>query len=98
MILFWFTAVAYQDMDEIFEFLHSKSRSGALRVLDDIETKCQLLSDFPALGAAWQAYGPNVHFFPAGKFVLFYRPLPKETEILRVLHSARDFPPTLDRP
>jgi len=28
--------------------------------------------------------------FPVGRYVIFYRPIPKGIEIVRVLHGARD--------
>ena len=69
----------------------------ALRFLDSIEQASDLLGEFPKSGAPWDFVGRgirrwNIAGFPYG---LFYREEGDRVLILRILHVARDIPPTL---
>jgi toxin ParE1/3/4 len=43
------------------------------------------------MGRSRPELAPNLRSFPVGQYVIFYLPLAKGVEIVRVLHGARDF-------
>lgn len=60
-------------------------------LLDQIGHACALLADNPALGRARPELLPGLRSFVAlGTYVLFYRPVGPDLELVRVLHAARD--------
>jgi toxin ParE1/3/4 len=42
------------------------------------------------MGRRRDELAPGLQSFPLGRYVIFYRALPAATEIVRVLHGARD--------
>jgi toxin ParE1/3/4 len=42
------------------------------------------------MGRSRLELAPDLRSFPVGQYVIFYLPLPKGVEIVRVLHGARD--------
>lgn len=64
----------------------------ALRFLDKIDAKLNFLAKHPLAGEARADLAVNVRSFPAGNYVIFYRPSDGGIEVLRILHSARDIP------
>ncbi len=87
------TTQAHLDLVEIAVYLYRYDPAAADRVLDAIEEKCQYLSDFPQIGRKREELAPALRSFPAGNYVIFYRPNPNGIEVIRVLHGARDLPP-----
>jgi len=70
----------------------SQSRFIALRFLDKIDDRVNLLAENPHAGEARPDLGANVRGFPVGNYIIFYRPLDDGIEVLRILHGARDIP------
>ena len=88
-----FTARAYQDLDDILDFIAKNNPSAALRVVDSLERKCQLLAQFPQMGHARDDLLPGLRSFSTvAHYVIFYQLIADGIKILRVLHGARDFP------
>jgi toxin ParE1/3/4 len=44
----------------------------------------------PDMGRSRPELAPEVRSFPVGQYVIFYVPLAKAVDIVRVLHGARD--------
>lgn len=42
------------------------------------------------MGRSRPELGPEIRSFPVGRYVIFYLPLPKGIEVVRVLHGSRD--------
>jgi len=66
--------------------------AAADRWFDLIEQKCQLLATMPGMGRDRKDLHPNLRSFPAGDYLIFYRPEKQGIVIIRVLHGARDIP------
>jgi len=91
-------AAARADLAEEAAFLAGSSPATALRFLDAAEQACGLLAGSPRLGRKVRArsrFLRGVRSRPVpgfGRVLLFYRPVRKGIEVVRVLHGARDLP------
>jgi toxin ParE1/3/4 len=70
----------------------SQSRAIAYRFLDKIDQKIKFLARHCLAGEARPDLAANVRVFSVGNYVIFYRPADDGSEVLRVLHGARDIP------
>lgn len=86
------TPEAARDLDEITNFIIGDNRRAALRLIDDIEKKCQAIAEMPGIGRPREELAPNLRSSHVGKYVIFYRPSEEGVEIIRVIHGARDIP------
>jgi toxin ParE1/3/4 len=89
------TTQAHLDLVEIAVYLYQHNPSAADRILHSIESKCRQLSDFPEIGRKREELASGLRSFPAGNYIIFYRPRPNGIEVIRVLHGARDLPSLL---
>ncbi len=62
----------------------------AERALSLIEQRCEVLRHFPYGGEACTTFGHNMRWFPAGNYVIFYRPEHDRIQVVRVLDGRRD--------
>ncbi len=99
-------AAAVADLVEHGEYLRDvASRETAARFLAAAERTFALLASMPTMGKPWlcpSSEAADVRVFPVKRFrthLIFYVPLakPRGIEVLRVLHTARDLPPLLNR-
>ncbi len=77
------------DLIDILVFLGRRSPATADRFADEVEQKCQLLSQFPGMGAERDDIPTGVRTFVVGSYVLYYRPVDDGIELLRVLYGGR---------
>ncbi len=95
-------AEAIQDLEDISDYLASRSPATAIRFLDAAEQTFGDLEAMPGLGAVCPLQNPQmqgvrqwqVKGFP--RYVIIYRPLNGGVEILRVLHGSRDISSILE--
>jgi toxin ParE1/3/4 len=81
---------ADQDLIEIWQFVSLDSIEAADNLLDSFVEKFEIIAENPQVGRARPELARNLRSFPAGRYLIFYRPHPDEVKIVRVLHSARD--------
>lgn len=83
---------ARRDLEEISDYLGSEAGlEKALKVLSAIMETIVTLSRYPNAGVAAQQLGTRVRKFPAGKYMIYYRPYRSgRIEVLHVFHGARD--------
>lgn len=82
---------AKTDLAEIWDYIADDSEARADDFVDRIDKKLHTLAQQPGLGRLRDELAADLRSFPIGRYVVFYRPLPRGVEIVRVLHSARDF-------
>jgi toxin ParE1/3/4 len=83
--------VAEREMDRVF--VYWAQRAGvevADRLIDSIEQRFQVLSDYPLAGRRCDEFAPGALSFPAGNYVIYYRCKRGFVQILHVFHGARD--------
>jgi toxin ParE1/3/4 len=77
-------------------YIASQSRSAGKRFIDAVEQSLQLLLSLPEIGTHWQSENPAyvaMRWWPVRDFpnhLIFYRPVAKGIEVIRVLRAARD--------
>jgi toxin ParE1/3/4 len=86
---------ASADLAEIWAFIAEDSIKHADKFAALIDGHFQGLARRPQMGRSRSELAPDLRSFPVGQYVIFYLPLPKGIEIVRVLHGARDIEPIL---
>ena len=86
------TPRAREDLLDIWDFIARDSLSMADAFIEKIHGKLVTLAISPNIGRPRDNLGDGVRSFPLGRYVIFYRSLPGQTTIIRVLHSSRDIP------
>jgi toxin ParE1/3/4 len=89
------TESAVADLESIWAFVAQDSPTQADRFITKVMAALERLGENPGLGPRRPELGPTVHSFVVGNYLVFYRAVPEGTQILRVLHGARQLPDTL---
>ena len=80
------------DLVDILTTIRGDNPAAADRLLDTINDKLQLLSEFPGLGQPREELARSLRSFPIGNYLLFDRPVADGIQLIRVLHGMRDLP------
>jgi len=81
---------ALADLAEIWSFIADDCPDQADAFVDLVDNKIQALSRRPGLGRRRPELSSDIRSFAVGRHVVFYLPLSRGIEIVRVLHGARD--------
>lgn len=84
------TAEAENDLLSIWCYIAEDKPQAATRLLRTIDEKCALLAENPQLGPARPDIAPELRYFTVGSYLILYREVANEVEIVRVLHGARN--------
>ena len=84
------TPRAEEDLLEIWLYIALDDMAAADRLYDLVETKFRALADFPHIGQQRPELAHDLLSFPVGRYVIFYKPIERGIEVVRVLHAARD--------
>lgn len=90
------TPQARLDLVDAALYIAEGNPSAADRFLDAIADTMRHLADHPLVGRARPELTPDLRSFPHKPYVIFYRPIPRGVQIVRVLHGARDIPPLFE--
>lgn len=85
-----YSSAASQDLTQVMLHIAENNSTAALKWIDKIESKCLLIAQNPELGELRPEFGDCVRSFAAGRYVIFYRIVDENAEILRVLAGERD--------
>jgi toxin ParE1/3/4 len=78
------------DLAEIWAHIAEDSVRNADAFAARIDDTLTALARQPRMGRLRPELGKHLRSFVVGRYVIFYLPLAKGTEIVRVLHGARD--------
>jgi toxin ParE1/3/4 len=92
MARFSLSALAEEDLIEIWTFIAQDSPRAADLVLDRIDAVIRLLADNPRIGPSRSELAETMRSFPSGGYLLLYRETPDGVEIVRVVRGGRDLP------
>jgi len=84
------TPLAEQDLVEIWYFIAQDNPLAADRLLDLLGQKYTLLADNPNMGPARPDIAKELRYHPVGNYLLLYRVISGDIELVRVVHGARD--------
>jgi toxin ParE1/3/4 len=93
-----FNPVAVDDLEEIVENISQDNCVAAEAVRRDILDTAESLADEPGLGIRPRFSAPrfaSIRYLPCEQYpnyLLFYRELGEEIEVLRIIHGARNLP------
>lgn len=94
-----FTPRAEHDLFEIWEYIANDNPQAADRVARAIVLACDLLSNSPLAGRVRKDLAPlPLRFWlvhPYVNYCVVYNPESKPLQIIRIIHGARDLPPSL---
>jgi toxin ParE1/3/4 len=81
---------ALADLAEIWAFIAQASVNHADRFARLIDHHLRALARQPHMGRSRPELSADLRSFSVGRYVVFYVPLLKGVEVVRVLHGARD--------
>jgi len=81
---------ASQDLDEIFDYFADKNVDAGEQFVLDFEQKCQKLLQFPYIGKSYPEINPSLRGLPLKNYIIFYRLLNDNIEIIRVVSGYRN--------
>lgn len=84
-----FTLGARRQLDQIFTYIATDSPAAARRIVDRIEYVGELLGDQPRMGRKIEFGDLLVLPIWGTPYLLYYRIVGEEVQIVRVRHSAR---------
>lgn len=84
------TAIAEDDLAQIWSYIAEDSPASADRWLEQLEAVLQLPSRYSLLGPARDELAPAVKSFPFGEYVMFYLPSKNGILLVRVLSGFRN--------
>ena len=92
---FTLTVQARDDLDAIWAYIavEQDREQAADRLIERFHEAFELLAHNPLIGEQQSDLYPDMRMFTVRNFVLFYRPIASDIELVRVLHGARDFGP-----
>ena len=80
------------DLEEIADYISQDNPEAARRVVSRLWTAVKNLAQQPEMGRPGRVYGTRELVVSDTPFVVPYRVVGSEIQILRVLHGARDWP------
>lgn len=82
--------LAELDLLEIWFFIAEDSPDAADRFLDMLASKCETLADAPKIGRVREDLAPGLRSFPVKRYMIYYRIMDEDIEVVRVLSAYRD--------
>jgi toxin ParE1/3/4 len=81
---------AREDLDDIAAYVAAANPAAALAQILRFESLFDLLVQQPKAGRTRHDLAPSLRGLVEGRYIIFYRELANEVEIIRVLHGSRD--------
>ena len=83
------TALAEEDLIDIWAYIARDNVSAADRLLDLLEEKSHALALKPQMGRARDDIAAGVRHLPVGKYLILYRIVEGGVEVVRYIHGMR---------
>ena len=84
--------LAMDDLEDIAGHISEDNPDAAGRVVSRLWTAARMLAEQPEIGRAGRVHGTRELVVADTPFIVPYRLVGSEIQILRVLHGARDWP------
>lgn len=92
------TEPAADDLADIREwFLDQDAVEAGKKLGRTIIQKCEMLGRQPGMGREREDLKPGLRSFHVDKYLIFFRRVEDDTEVLRILHGRRNVTPDLFR-
>ena len=86
----FFTRAARDDLIDIWVHIAEDDPTAADRVLDRLDEVASHLADNPQMGPARDDIRPGLRYLVSGSYLLLYRIVGDDIEIVRAVHGRRD--------
>lgn len=91
-----YTQAAIDDLDAIFDYIAVEDRDAAIKLLERFDKRITQLADAPYTGAAVSSdeltmVASGYRYATVLPYLIFYRVVPSEVRIGRILHSRQDW-------
>lgn len=83
---------ALNDLENIADYIALDNPTAALAMIDTIESVTDGLADHPKRGRDGRIPGTRELVIPGTVYISVYRLKPDRVEVLRVMHSAQQWP------
>jgi addiction module RelE/StbE family toxin len=80
------------DLQQIFEYIADDNVNAASKLLNEIDERVTLLLDNPSLGRAGRVENTKELVLTGTNYILPYRVVKKQIQILAVFHTSREWP------
>ena len=87
---YFLTKLATRDLKKIYEFIESRDLDTALDIVTHLQLMCESLAKMPQMGRKRDGYRKGLRSFLVDDYIIFYRLVGSDIQIVRVLHSAQD--------
>jgi toxin ParE1/3/4 len=84
--------LALADLDELMVYIAKDNPEAATKVAGKIWETTRMLSNHPAIGKPGRVPGTREMVVTGTSYIVPYRVLANEVQILRILHGARKWP------
>ena len=84
--------MAVDDLDDIAGYISQENPEAARRIVSRLWTTVKTLAEQPEMGRPGRVHGTRELVVSDTPFVVPYRVVGSDIEILRVLHGAREWP------
>jgi toxin ParE1/3/4 len=84
------TPQAAEDLNGIHDMIAAERPAAAARMIAALERRCELLADFPEMGARLRLRPLGLRYFAVKRYLIVYRPVEDGIQVIRFLHGSRD--------
>ncbi|MBV8821820.1 MAG: type II toxin-antitoxin system RelE/ParE family toxin [Ktedonobacteraceae bacterium] len=81
---------AEEDLLELWRYRAENSPTSATKFIRTLHQHFLLLAENAQLGQARPDIAPELRYFPVKRYLILYRQIPDDVEIMRVIHGSRD--------
>jgi toxin ParE1/3/4 len=81
---------AERDLLQIWVRIAEDNFDAADKFVDEINDRLEDIAEMPGLGRARDELAPGLRSFPVGDYLLLYRATDTGSELVRVVHGARN--------
>lgn len=82
--------LASKDLNEIADYFQSQNIQAGEKFFREFNRKCKQLIAFPNSGRKYDEIYPDLRGLTLSGYIIFYRLLDDDIEILRVIHGRRN--------
>lgn len=93
----YFSSAAASDLKDIHDYIFTENPVAADKLLDDLQQSCEGLARYPRIGVSRDDLQPGIRLIVVRKlYVVFYRIIDPEVEIVRIVNGQRDYSKLFD--
>jgi toxin ParE1/3/4 len=84
------TPMAHQDLKDIGDYIAQDNLNAALSFVHRLKERCLALAHNPGIGRKRDDISPSVRSAAEGNYLIVYRQVTNNIEVLRIIHGMRD--------